>query len=88
MIDGEHSAVVALHRLSLPERNGGVVVEDNPVSALMRQAVVDDGVAPRPTRDCFSVGDSLGAPPCRHHARPRAQRGVFGISMSTASAET
>jgi hypothetical protein len=60
MTDGEHSAVVALHRLSLPERNGCVVVEDNPVSELMRQAVVfierwnaelnerDDG-APRPT---------------------------------------
>jgi hypothetical protein len=61
MIDGEHSAVVALHCLSLPERNSGVVVEDNPVSALMRQAVVfierwnaelnerDDGATPRPT---------------------------------------
>jgi hypothetical protein len=40
MTDAEHSAVVALHRLSHPERNGDVVVEDNPVSELMRQAVV------------------------------------------------
>jgi hypothetical protein len=52
-------AVVALHRLSHPERDGGVVVEDNPVSELMRQAVAfierwnaelnerDDGAAPR-----------------------------------------
>jgi hypothetical protein len=61
MTDGEQSAVVTLHRLSHPERNGGVVVEDNPISELMRQAVVfierwnaelnerDDGAAPRPT---------------------------------------
>jgi hypothetical protein len=61
MTDGEHGAVVVLHRLSHPERNGGVVVEDNPVSELMRQAVVfierwnaelnerDDGATPRPT---------------------------------------
>jgi hypothetical protein len=61
MTDGEHSAVVALHRLSLSERNGCVVVDGNPVSELMRQAVVfierwnaelnerDDGAAPRPT---------------------------------------
>jgi hypothetical protein len=60
MTDGEHSAVVALHRLYLPKRDGCVVVEDNPVSELMRQAVVfierwnaelterEDG-APRPT---------------------------------------
>jgi hypothetical protein len=53
-------AVVALHRLSHPERDGVVVVEDNPVSELMRQAVAfierwnaelnerDDGAAPRP----------------------------------------
>jgi hypothetical protein len=53
-------ALVALHRLSHPEREGGVVVEDNPVSELMRQAVAfierwnaelnerDDGAAPRP----------------------------------------
>jgi hypothetical protein len=40
MTDGEHSAVVALHRLSFPERNGCVVVDGNPVSELMRQAVV------------------------------------------------
>jgi hypothetical protein len=39
MTDREHSHVVALHRLSHPERDGGVVVEDNPVSELMRQAV-------------------------------------------------
>jgi hypothetical protein len=57
----EHSAIVALHRLSHPERNGGVVVEANPVSELMRQAVVfiehwnaelnerDGGVPPRLT---------------------------------------
>ena len=38
MTDREHSDVVALHRLSHPERGGGVV-EDNPVSELMRQAV-------------------------------------------------
>jgi hypothetical protein len=55
-------AVVALHRLSHPERDGVVVVEDNPVSELMRQAVAfierwnaelnerDDGAAPRPAR--------------------------------------
>jgi hypothetical protein len=42
----------------------------------------------RKLRDCFSVGDSLGTPACWHHARPRAQRAVFGITMSTASAET
>jgi hypothetical protein len=61
MTDGEHSAVVALHRLSLPERNGCLFADGNPVSELMRQAVVfierwnaelnerDDGAAPRPT---------------------------------------
>jgi hypothetical protein len=60
MTDREHSAVVALRRLSDPEQNGGVVLEDNPVSELMKQAVAfierwnaelderDDG-APRPT---------------------------------------
>jgi hypothetical protein len=32
MTDEEHSAVVALHRLSFPERNGCVVVDGNPVS--------------------------------------------------------
>jgi hypothetical protein len=58
MTDGEPSAVVALHRLSHPERNGGIVVEDNPVSELMRQAVafierwnaeLDEGAVQRPT---------------------------------------
>jgi hypothetical protein len=61
MTDLEHSAIVVLHRLSHPERDGGVVVEDNPVSELMRQAVAfidrwnaelderDDGAALRPT---------------------------------------
>ena len=60
-------AVVALHRLSHPERDGGVVVEDNPVSELMRQAVAfierwnaelnerDDGAAPRPTESVASA---------------------------------
>ena len=59
MIDREHSDVVALHQLSRPERGGGVV-EDSPVSELMRQAVAfierwnaevnerGDGAAPRP----------------------------------------
>ena len=67
MIDGEHSAVVALHRLSHPERNGAAVVEDNPVSELMRQAVVfierwnaelierEDGAAPRLTESVASA---------------------------------
>ena len=60
MPNRNHSAVVALRRLSHPEREGGVVVEGNPVSELMRQAVAfierwnaelnerDDGAAPRP----------------------------------------
>jgi hypothetical protein len=41
MRDVESSAVVALHRLSHPEeRDSCIVVEDNPVSELMKQAVV------------------------------------------------
>jgi hypothetical protein len=60
MTDREHNAIVAVHRLSPPGRDGGVVVEDNPVSELMRQAVAfierwnaelderGDGAAPRP----------------------------------------
>jgi hypothetical protein len=60
MPNRNHSAVVALHHPSRPERDGGVAVGDNPVSELMRQAVAfierwnadlnerDDGAAPRP----------------------------------------
>jgi hypothetical protein len=62
MTDREHSAVVPLHHLSHPERGFGIVVEDNPVSELMRQALAfierwnaelnerDDDAAPRPAR--------------------------------------
>jgi hypothetical protein len=61
MTDREHSAVVALHHRSHPERDGGVAVEGNPVCELMRQAVAfierwnaelnerDDRGAPRPS---------------------------------------
>ena len=43
----------------------------------------------RSTSGCGSSSSSTPmVPACRHHARPRAQRGVFGITMSTASAET
>ena len=88
MIDGEHSAVVALHRLSLPERNSGVVVEDNPVSGLMRQAVVfierwnaelnerGDGAAPMPTENV--------APAALEQASPTLQddnTGMIVISL-------
>jgi hypothetical protein len=88
MTDGEHSAVVALHRLSLPERNGCVVVEDNPVSELMRHAVVfierwnaelnerDDGAAPRPTESV--------APAALEQATPTLQdedKGLLVISL-------
>ena len=77
MTDGEHSAVVALHRLSHPERNGGVVVEDNPVSELMRQAVVfierwnaglnerDDGATPRPTESVAPAALEQATPTLR-----------------------
>jgi hypothetical protein len=83
MTDGEHSAVVALHRLSLPERNGGVVVEDNPVSELMRQAVGvierwnaelnerDDGATPRPTESV--------APAALEQATPTLQDDDAGL---------
>jgi hypothetical protein len=66
-------AVVALHRLSHPERDGGVVMEDNPVSELMRQAVAfierwnaelnerDDGAAPRPARAASTLQDDDAA---------------------------
>jgi hypothetical protein len=59
MTNRDHSAVVALHHPSHPERDGVVAVGDNPVSELMRQAVAfierwnaelnerDDGAAPR-----------------------------------------
>jgi hypothetical protein len=88
MTDGEHSAVVALHRLSLPERNGCVVVEDNPVSELMRQAVVfierwnaelnerGDGAAPMPTENV--------APAALEQASPTLQddnTGMIVISL-------
>ena len=88
MIDGEHSAVVALHRLSFPERNGCVVVEDNPVSELMRQAVVfierwnaelnerGDGAAPMPTENV--------APAALEQASPTLQddnTGMIVISL-------
>ena len=33
----KHSALIALHRLTHPERDGGVVVEDGPVSELIRR---------------------------------------------------
>jgi hypothetical protein len=58
MTNRDQSAVVALHHPSRPGRDGGVAVGDNPVSELMRQAVVfierwnaelnerDDGAAP------------------------------------------
>jgi hypothetical protein len=61
MTDREHSPVVTLQRLSHPERDGSAVVEDNPVSKLMRQAGAfierwnaeldekDGGAVPRPT---------------------------------------
>ena len=74
MTDGEDSAVVAPHRLSHPERNGGVVVEDNPVSELMRQAVLfierwnaelnerDDGAAPRLTESVAPAALVRAAP--------------------------
>ena len=39
MPNRNHSAVIALHHPSRPERDGGVAVGDNPVSELMRQAV-------------------------------------------------
>jgi hypothetical protein len=58
MTNRDHSAVVALHHPSHPEREGGVAVGDNPVSELMRQAVAfierwnaelnESGAAPRP----------------------------------------
>jgi hypothetical protein len=66
-------AVAALHRLSRPERHGGVVVEDNPVSELMRQAVAfierwnaelkerDDGAAPRPAEAASTLQDDDAA---------------------------
>jgi hypothetical protein len=88
MTDGEHSAVVALHRLSFPERNGCVVVEDNPVSELMRQAVVfierwnaelnerGDGAAPMPTENV--------APAALEQASPTLQddnTGMIVISL-------
>jgi hypothetical protein len=54
---------VALRRLTHPERDSGAVVEDNPVSELMRQAVAfierwnaklnerEDGAAPKRTKN-------------------------------------
>jgi hypothetical protein len=72
MTDREHSDVVALHRLSHPERGGGVV-EDNPVSELMRQAVAfierwnaelngrDDGAALRPAGAAPTLQDDDAA---------------------------
>jgi hypothetical protein len=68
----EHGAVVELRRLSHHERDGDVVVEDNPVSELMRQAVAfierwnaelnerEDGAAPRPTESVAPAADDTG----------------------------
>jgi hypothetical protein len=72
MTDREHSDVVALHRLSHPER-GGVIVEDNPVSELMRHALAfierwnaelngDDGTAPMPTESVAPAAPLRAAP--------------------------
>jgi hypothetical protein len=59
MTNRDHSAVVALHHPSHPERDGVVAVGDNPVSELMRQALAfierwnaelnerDDGAPPK-----------------------------------------
>jgi hypothetical protein len=58
MTDVERRAVGALHRLShAEERNGGVVVEDNPVSELMRQAVafIERWNAELNERDAFAA---------------------------------
>ena len=65
-----------------------VAIVPPPRSAPSLELSSPDRQTNRKLLDGFSVGDSLGAPACRHHARPRAQRGVFGITMSTASAET
>jgi hypothetical protein len=75
MTDLERSAVVALHRLShAEERNGGVVVEDNPVSELMRQAVafIERWNAELNERDaCAAPGQTESvAPAALKHATP------------------
>jgi hypothetical protein len=72
MTDGEHSDVVALHRLSHPERRG-VIVEDNPVSELMGHALAfierwnaelngDGGTAPMPTESVVPAAPVRAAP--------------------------
>ena len=73
MTDREHGDVVALRLLSHPERDGGVVVEDNPVSELMRQAVAfierwnaqlnerDDRAAPGPAGAAPTLQDDDAA---------------------------
>jgi hypothetical protein len=77
MTGREHSDVVALHRLSHPERDGGVVVEDNPVSELMRQAVAfierwnaelngDDGAAPMSTESVAPAAPVRATPTPQH----------------------
>jgi hypothetical protein len=75
MTDLERSAVVAVHRLShAEERNGGVVVEDNPVSELMRQAVafIERWNAELNKRDaCAAPGQTESiAPAALRHATP------------------
>jgi hypothetical protein len=85
----ERSAVVALHRLSHPEeRNGRIVGEDNPVSELMRQAVVfiERWNAELNERDAYvapSQSESV-APAATEHATPALQsddRGQVMISL-------
>jgi hypothetical protein len=88
MTNRDHSAVVALHHPSHPEREGGVAVGDNPVSELMRQAVAfierwnaelnerDDGAAPTPTENV--------APAALEQASPTLQddnTGMIVISL-------
>jgi hypothetical protein len=78
MTDLERSAVVALHRLShAEERNGDVVVEDNPVSELMRQAVafIERWNAELNERDaCVAPGQAESvAPAALEHATPAPQ---------------
>jgi hypothetical protein len=78
----ERSAVVALHRLSHPEeRNGRIVGEDNPVSELMRQAVVfiERWNAELNERDAYaapSQSESV-APAATEHATPAPQSDDF-----------
>jgi hypothetical protein len=77
MTDLERSAVVALHRSHADERNGGVVVEDNPVSKLMRQAVafIECWNAELNKRDAWAApGQTESVPPAAlEHATPAPQ---------------